>query len=205
MNYLTENKQQNNTLVPYIIEQTSNGERSYDIFSRLLKDRIIFLDGEIYDTTADLVIAQLLLLESQDQEKDISLYINSPGGVATAGLAIYDTIKYLQAPVSTICIGQTASIAALLLSGGASGKRFILPSARVLIHQPWGSVRGQASDVQVQTKELLRIKKMVIQYFSIETKASKSKIIQDIERDFFMSAQEAVTYGLVDEILKKRN
>ncbi len=204
MKYLTNYKQENNSLVPYIIEQTSGGERSYDIFSRLLKDRIVFLDGEITDVTADLVIAQLLLLESQDPEKDINLYINSPGGVATAGLAIYDTMKYLQSDISTICIGQAASIAALLLAGGEKEKRFILPSARVLIHQPWGSVRGQAADIQVQTKELLRIKEIVVQYFSNDTKTTKTKIIHDIERDLFMSAQDALTYGLVDKILEKR-
>ncbi len=204
MRNLTGYNQQNNTLVPYIIEKTSTGERSYDIFSRLLKDRIIFLDNEVTDVTADLVIAQLLLLESQDPEKDINVYINSPGGVATAGLAIYDTMKFLKSDVSTICIGQAASIAALLLAGGTKGKRFILPSSRVMIHQPWGEVRGQASDVSVHSRELIRIKEMVIEYFVENSGVSKKKFVKDIERDLFLSAKDTIAYGLADEILQRR-
>ena len=192
-----------NTLVPVVVEQTGIGERSYDIYSRLLKDRIVFLDGEIHDVTADLVVAQLLFLESQDPNRDISLYINSPGGSVTAGLAIYDTIQHIKADVQTICLGQAASMAALLLACGTDGKRYALPSSRVLIHQPWGGVQGQASDIQVQTKEILRLKELTIQYFAHHTKKTTEKIAKDLERDYFMSATEAVDYGIVDSVLKR--
>lgn len=192
---------QNNTLVPIVVEQTGAGERSYDIFSRLLKDRIVFLDGEIHDVTADLIVAQLLFLESQDPDKDISLYINSPGGSVTAGLAIYDTMQVIRPDVQTICLGQAASMGALLLCAGAAGKRFILPSARVLIHQPWGGVQGQASDIGIQAKELVRIKRMMVDYFATHTGKDGEVIQRDLERDFFMSAKESVDYGIVDKVL----
>ncbi len=197
-----------NTLVPIVIEQTGAGERSYDIYSRLLKDRIIFLDGEIVDITADLVVAQLLFLESQDPERDISLYINSPGGSVTAGLAIYDTIQHIKPDVQTICLGQAASMGAVLLACGAPGKRLALPSSRILIHQPWGGAQGQARDIGIQAREILRLKKLLIQYFSDHTGKEVETIAQDLERDYFMSAPEAREYGIVDEILirgKKEN
>ncbi|MCI7546638.1 MAG: ATP-dependent Clp protease proteolytic subunit, partial [Treponema porcinum] len=158
-----------NTLVPYVVERSGNGERSYDIFSRLLKDRIIFVDGEINDTTADLVVAQILFLESENPDKDISIYINSPGGSVTAGLAIYDTMQYVKCPVQTICLGQAASMGAFLLAGGSKGKRYALPSSRVMIHQPWGGVEGQESDISVQAREIQRLKELTIQHFSEHT------------------------------------
>jgi len=192
-----------NNLVPYVIEQTGSGERSYDIFSRLLKDRIVFLDGEINDATADLVVAQLLFLESQDPQRDISLYINSPGGSVTAGLAIYDTIQYIKPDVQTICLGQAASMAALLLTCGTSKKRHCLPSSRVLIHQPWGGVRGQAKDIDIQAKEIIRLKTLIIDYFAKHTGQDSSIIAKDMERDYFMSAEEGIKYGLVDSILTR--
>lgn len=196
-------REQNNTLVPIVIEQTGIGERSYDIYSRLLKDRIVFLDGEIVDLTADLVVAQLLFLESQDPERDISIYINSPGGTVTAGLAIYDTIQYIKPDVQTICMGQAASMAALLLTSGAEGKRYTLPSSRILIHQPWGGVQGQARDIDIQAREIVRLKKLIINYFAKHTGKSEKVIAQDLERDYFMSADEGVKYGLVDEVLAR--
>ena len=191
-------------LVPVVIEQTGIGERSYDIYSRLLKDRIVFVDGEINDLTADLVVAQLLFLASQDAEKDIDLYINSPGGAVTAGLAIYDTMQIVQPDVKTICVGQASSMGALLLAGGAAGKRMALPSSRILIHQPWGGVQGQASDISIQAREIIRMKRMTVEYFAQHTGKSIEQVAQDMERDFFMSAQEAVEYGLVDTVLEKR-
>lgn len=193
--------EQNNTLVPMVVEQTGVGERSYDIYSRLLKDRIVFLDGEIHDVTADLVVAQLLFLESQDPDKDISLYINSPGGSVTAGLAIYDTIQYIKPDVQTICMGQAASMGAVLLASGTAGKRFALPSSRVLMHQPWGGARGQASDIGIQAREIIRLKRLLIDYFADHTGHSFEKIESDMERDFFMSAAESKEYGIVDQIL----
>ena len=192
---------QNNNLIPIVVEQTGIGERSYDIFSRLLKDRIVFLDGPIADATADLVVAQMLFLESQDPEKDINLYINSPGGSVTAGLAIYDTMQYIKPDVSTICMGQAASMAALLLAAGAEGKRRGLPSSRILVHQPWGGVQGQATDIGIQAREIIRLKKMLIDYFSRHTGKTTEKIAGDLERDYFMSAQESVEYGIIDEVL----
>ncbi len=191
-------------LVPIVIEQTGIGERSYDIYSRLLKDRIIFIDGEINDLTADLVVAQLLFLESQDPEKDISIYINSPGGSVTAGLAIYDTMQIIKPDVQTICLGQAASMGALLLTAGKKGKRFALPSSRVLIHQPWGGAQGQASDISLQAREIVRLKKLTIEYFAKQTGKDVAAVAADMERDFFMSAQEAVGYGLVDSILTRK-
>ena len=195
--------EQNNTLVPIVIEQTGIGERSYDIYSRLLKDRIVFIDGEIVDVVADLVVAQLLFLESQDPERDISIYVNSPGGAVTAGLAIYDTIQYIKPDVQTICMGQAASMGALLLTAGTAGKRYALPSSRILIHQPWGGVQGQARDIDIQAREIVRLKKLIIQYFATHTGKSEETIAQDLERDYFMSAEEAVEYGLVDKVLTR--
>jgi len=196
--------EQGNTLVPVVVEQSGAGERAYDIYSRLLKDRIVFLDGEIHDLSADLVIAQLLFLESQDPEKDIQLYVNSPGGTVLAGLAIYDTIQYIKPSVQTICLGQAASMGALLLTCGTAGKRFALPSSRILIHQPWGGVAGQAADIGRQAREILRLKKMLINYFATHTKRDEAKVAEDLERDTFLSADEAKEYGLVDEVLVRR-
>ena len=190
-----------NTLVPFVIEQTGTGERSYDIYSRLLKDRIGFLDSEINDLVADLVVAQLLFLDGQDDEKDVNLYINSPGGAVTAGLAIYDTMQYLKSDVHTICVGQAASMAALILAGGSSGKRTALPSSRVLIHQPWGGAQGQAMDIGIQAREILRLKKLTIDCFARHTGKAPEEIARDMERDFYMSANDAVEYGIVDKIL----
>jgi len=190
-----------NTLVPIVIEHTGIGERSYDIYSRLLKDRIVFIDGEIHDLSADLVVAQLLFLESQDPERDISLYINTPGGSVTAGLAIYDTIQYIKPEVQTICLGQASSMGALLLACGSPGKRLALPSSRILIHQPWGGVQGQARDIDIQAKEIVRLKRMIIEYFAHHTGKSIDTIAQDLERDYFMSSAEAVEYKLVDRVL----
>ena len=188
-------------LVPTVVESNGLNERAYDIYSRLLKERIIFLDGEIDDAKADLVVAQLLFLESEDPKKDINLYINSPGGSVTAGLAIYDTMQYLRADVSTICMGQAASMAALILAGGAAGKRLILPSSRVMIHQPWGGVQGQSSDIAIHAKEILRLKKLSIDFLVRHTAQSEERVAADIERDFFMTASEAVEYGIVDTVL----
>ena len=196
--------EQMNTLVPYVVERSGNGERSYDIFSRLLKERIIFIDGEINDATADLVVAQILFLESENSEKDISIYINSPGGSVTAGLAIYDTMQYVKCPIQTICLGQAASMGAFLLAGGTKGKRYTLPSARVMIHQPWGGVEGQESDIAIHAKEILRLKKLTIKHFAEQTGKTFDEVAKDMERDFFMNAEEALAYGIVDEIMEKR-
>lgn len=190
--------------MPQIYEQTGNREYVFDIFSRLLKDRVVFVDGEINDTSANLIVGQLLFLESQDTEKDISVYINSPGGSVTAGLAIYDTIQHIRSDVQTICLGQASSMGALLLACGTHGKRFALPSSRVLVHQPWGGVQGQASDVSLQAKEILRLKRLTVEYFALHTGKPAETIAQDMERDFFMSAQEALEYGLVDRIFERR-
>jgi len=190
-------------LVPIVVEQTGMGERSYDIYSRLLKDRIVFLDGEISDLNADLVVAQLLFLDGQDTEKDINLYVNSPGGSVTAGLAIYDTIQHVKSNVQTICLGQAASMAALILTAGTAGKRMVLPSSRVLIHQPWGGAQGQARDIGIQSREIVRLKKMTINYFAEHTGKSAEQIAADMERDLYMSAQDAVEYGIADSILMR--
>ena len=193
-----------NTLVPYVLERSGNSERSYDIFSRLLKDRIIFVDGEINDTTADLVVAQILYLESENPDKDISIYINSPGGSVTAGLAIYDTMQYVKCGIQTICLGQAASMGAFLLAGGSKGKRFALPSSRVMIHQPWGGVQGQESDISIQAKEICRLKQLTIKHFAEHTGKPESEIAADMERDFFMSADDALAYGIVDKVMQGR-
>jgi ATP-dependent Clp protease protease subunit len=187
--------------MPTVIEQNEAGRReAYSIFDRLLMDRIIFLDNQIDDMNADIVIAQLLHAESQDPEKDVSLYINTPGGSVTAGLAIYDAIQYIKPDVVTICIGQAASMGAILLAAGAEGKRYILPSARVLIHQPWGGVQGQATDIGIQAREIVRLKKMLVSYFSKHTGKSEEQVETDMERDRFMAASEAVEYGVVDKV-----
>jgi len=191
-------------LVPIVVEQTGAGERSYDIFSRLLKDRIVFLDGEINTITADLVIAQMLYLVSQDTSKDISLYINSPGGSVSAGLAIYDTIQYIAPEVQTICIGQAMSMAAVLLASGTQGKRFALPSARIMIHQPWGGVRGQVRDIAIQAREIVRLKELIIGYFSLHTNKTKKQVAKDLERDYFMSSEEAQEYGVTYNIFSSK-
>ena len=193
-----------NTLVPYVIERTGNGERSYDIFSRLLKDRIVFVDGEINDATADLVVAQLLFLESENPDKDINMYINSPGGSVTAGLAIYDTMQYVHCPIQTICLGQAASMAAILLAGGTKGKRIALPSSRVMIHQPRGGVGGQESDIAIQAKEIIRLKQLSIEYLAKATGQSEKTIAKDMERDFYMSAKDALEYGVIDQVMEAR-
>jgi ATP-dependent Clp protease protease subunit len=182
-------------------QQGMSGERAYDIFSRLLLDRIVFLDGEINDVTADLVVAQLLFLDGQDTEKDISLYINSPGGSVTAGLAIYDTMQYVKSDVQTICLGQAASMGALILTAGAPGKRLVLPSARVLIHQPWGGVQGQARDIGIQAREITRLKKLLISHFAKHSGKDEYIIGADMERDFYMTANDAVSYGVADKVL----
>ena len=193
-------------LVPYVIEQTSRGgERSYDIYSRLLKERIIFLADEVNDQTASLVVAQLLFLESEDPNKDIQLYINSPGGSVTAGMAIYDTINYIKCDVSTICIGMAASMGAFLLSSGAKGKRLALPNAEVMIHQPSGGAKGQATEIQIVAENILKTKKKLNEILAANTGQSVEKIAEDTERDNFMSAEEAKAYGLIDEIVESRN
>ena len=187
--------------VPYVVEQSGNGERSYDIYSRLLKDRIIMLTGEINDTVASSVVAQLLFLESEDPDKDIYLYINSPGGVVTAGMAIYDTMQYIKPDVSTICVGQAASMGSLLLTAGAKGKRFALPNARIMIHQPLGGARGQSTDIQIQAQAMQRTRDMINKVLADHTGQDLDKINTDTERDNFMSAEEAVAYGLVDKVI----
>ena len=193
-------------LVPYVIEQTSRGgERSYDIYSRLLKERIIFLADEVNDQTASLVVAQLLFLESEDPNKDIQLYINSPGGMVTAGLAIYDTMQYIKCDVSTICIGMAASMGAFLLSSGAKGKRLALPNAEVMIHQPSGGAKGQATEIQIVAENILKTKKKLNEILAANTGQTVEKIAEDTERDNFMSAEEAKAYGLIDEIVESRN
>jgi ATP-dependent Clp protease protease subunit len=192
-------------LVPMVIEQTSRGERSYDIYSRLLKERIIFLLGEVEDHMANLVVAQLLFLESENPEKDISLYINSPGGVVTAGLAIYDTMQFIKPDVSTLCIGQAASAAALLLCAGAHGKRFCLPNSRVMIHQPLGGYRGQASDIEIHARETLLVRERLNSIMGKHTNKSPEQIMLDTERDNFMSATQATESGLIDRVLHDRN
>ncbi len=191
-------------LVPYVIEQTNRGERSYDIFSRLLNDRIIVLSDEVNDATASLVVAQLLYLEGQDSEKDISLYINSPGGSVTAGMAIYDTMQYIKCDVSTICIGLAASMGAFLLSSGAKGKRFALPHSEIMIHQPSGGAQGQATDIKIVADHILRTKQTLNKILAENTGKSIEEIARDTERDNFMTAEEALKYGLVDKVIEKR-
>lgn len=191
------------SLVPMVVDQTNAGERSYDIYSRLLKDRIIFLGEEVNDTTASLVVAQLLFLAAEDPDKDISLYINSPGGSVTAGLAIYDTMQYIKPDVSTICIGLAASMGAFLLAGGAKGKRYALPNSEIMIHQPLGGARGQATDMQIQVEQILKIKSKLNQMLSENTGQSLETIKNDTERDNYMSAEEAKNYGLIDSVITK--
>ena len=191
------------SLVPMVVEQTGRGERSYDIFSRLLKDRIIMLSGEVNDDTANLVVAQLLFLESEDPDKDIYVYINSPGGSITAGMAIYDTMQYIKPDVNTICIGMAASMGAFLLSSGAKGKRFALPNSEIMIHQPLGGFKGQATDIDIHARRILKIKETLNKILSENTNQPIDKIKQDVERDYFMDAEEAKNYGLVDEVIIK--
>ena len=192
------------SLIPMVIEQTSRGERAYDIYSRLLKDRIIFLGTPIDDLVANTVIAQFLFLEADDPDKDIYLYINSPGGIVTAGLAIYDTMNYIKSPVSTICIGQAASMGALLLAAGTKGKRFSLPHARIMIHQPMGGFQGQATDIEIHAKEMLKMKDTLNKILANHTGQPIEKIHEDTDRDYFMSGEDAKTYGLVDEVIAKK-
>jgi ATP-dependent Clp protease protease subunit len=193
-----------NYYVPMVVERSNRGERAYDIYSRLLKDRIVFVGGSIDDSVANVVVAQLLFLESEDPDKDIHLYINSPGGVVTAGLAIYDTMQYIKPDVSTICIGQAASMGALLLAAGAAGKRYALPLARIMIHQPLGGAQGQSTDIQIQAKEILRLREIGNDILVKHTGQKRDKIVQDTERDNFMNAQEAKEYGLIDEVISMR-
>lgn len=192
------------SLIPNVIENSGNGEKIFDIYSRLLRERIVFLDGEINDASADLVVAQLLFLEAENPQKEISLYINSPGGSVTAGLAIYDTMNYIRSDVSTICIGQAASMASLILAGGKKGRRFALPSSRVMIHQPSGGVEGQTSDIAIHAREIARLKDMFINYLSDCTGKTPDEIRSDMERDYFMSASDAVGYGIVDRVMGRQ-
>lgn len=191
------------SLVPFVIEQTSRGERSYDIYSRLLKDRIIFLGESIDDHISSLVIAQMLFLEAEDPDKDIYLYINSPGGIVTSGMAIYDTMQYIKPDVATICIGQAASMGSLLLAAGAKGKRSALPNSRIMIHQPAGGFQGQASDIEIQAKEIIKVKKKLNDIYAHHTGQPVEKIEKDVDRDYFMSSQEAMDYGLIDKVIER--
>jgi len=191
------------SVIPYVVEQTVHGERGYDIYSRLLKDRIVFLGGEIDTQVSNLIVAEMLYLTVENATKDIYLYINSVGGEVTPGMAIYDTMQYITAPVSTICLGQAASLAAILLAAGRKGKRFALPNSRIMIHQPWGGAQGQATDIEIQAKEILRIKESVSNILASHTGKPLDIVRRDTERDFFMSAQEAVEYGIVDQVISK--
>lgn len=191
-------------LIPVVVEQTNRGERAYDIYSRLLKDRIIFMGEQVHDDMANIVIAQMLFLESEDPDKDINIYINSPGGSVTAGLAIYDTMKYIKPEVATICMGQASSMGALLLAAGAKGKRYALPHSRVMIHQPLGGAQGQATDIDIQAKEIMKIKDLVHQILVDNTGQPIEKIRQDTERDFFMDSQAALDYGIIDKVITER-
>ena len=190
--------------IPYVVEQSARGERSYDIYSRLLKDRIIFLDGEVNDAAASLVVAQLLFLESEDPDKDINLYINSPGGVITSGMAIYDTMQYIKPDVCTICVGMAASMGAFLLAAGEKGKRYALPNAEIMIHQPLGGAQGQASDIKIQADHILRIKDKLNRILAERTGQSLERVAADTDRDNYMSAEEALAYGLIDKVVEKR-
>jgi len=192
-------------LIPMVVEQSNRGERAYDIYSRLLKDRIIFIGSAIDNEIANVIVAQLLFLESEDPEKDISFYINSPGGAVTAGLAIYDTMQYIKSDVATVCIGQAASMGALLLTAGTNGKRFALPNSRIMIHQPLGGVQGQATDIKIQTNEILRMKDTLNRILSFHTGKGIKKIATDTDRDFFMSAEESLKYGIVDKVVADRS
>ena len=192
-------------LVPMVVEQTSRGERAYDIYSRLLKDNIVFLGMPIDDMVSNLIIAQLLFLEAEDPDKDISIYINSPGGSITAGLAIYDTMRFVKPDISTICIGQASSMGAVLLAAGTKGKRFALPNSRVMIHQPWGGFQGQASDIDIQAREILKMRERLNEILASHTGQALEKIEKDSDRDFIMSAEEALTYGLIDQVIHRRD
>lgn len=196
-------KEEKNTLIPIVVEQTGRGERSYDIYSRLLKDRIMFIGGEIDDNLSNVLIAQLLFLQSDDAQKDISIYINSPGGSVTAGFAIYDTMQFLKCDVATYCVGQAASMGAILLAAGAKGKRHSLPNSRIMIHQPWGGTQGQATDIQIQANEILRLKDKLTDILVKHTGKTKKAVESDMDRDFFMTAKEAKTYGIIDKVLGK--
>jgi len=191
-------------LIPMVVEQSARGERAYDIYSRLLKDRIIFIGSPIDDEFANIIIAQLLFLESESAEKEISLYVNSPGGLVTAGLAIYDTMQFIKSKVSTICIGQAASMGAIILAAGEKGKRFALPNSRIMIHQPLGGVQGQATDIGIQANEILRVKKRLNEILAKHTGVGLDKIEKDTDRDFFMTADESKKYGIIDEVIEKR-
>ena len=193
-----------NYLVPYVVEQTARGERSYDIYSRLLQDRIVLLGGEVTDDSANSIVAQLLFLQSQDAKTEISMYINSPGGSVTAGLAIYDTMQFISCPVATYCIGQAASMGAVLLTAGAKGKRFALPSSRIMIHQPWGGAEGKASDIEITAREILRLKEMLNGILAAHSGKKIEDVVRDTDRDHFMSAAEACTWGLIDKVLEPK-
>ena len=190
-----------NYLVPYVVEQTARGERSYDIYSRLLQDRIVLLGGEVNDDSANSIVAQLLFLQSQDAKKEISMYINSPGGSVTAGLAIYDTMQFISCPVATYCIGQAASMGAVLLTAGAKGKRFALPNSRIMIHQPWGGAEGKASDIEITAREILRLKEMLNGILATHAGRKMADVVKDTDRDHFMSAEEACKWGLIDKVV----
>lgn len=197
-------KEMNQALIPMVVEQTGRGERAYDIFSRLLKDRIIFIGMAVSDEISNVIIAQLLFLQAEDAEKDISIYVNSPGGSVTAGMAVYDTMQFLKCDVATYCVGQASSLGAVLLAAGTQGKRFALPNARIMIHQPWGGIQGQAADISIQAKEILRLRDRVNEILAKHTGKPLNVIANDTDRDFFMSAHEARDYGLVDEVVRSR-
>ena len=201
---MVKTSQSKAALVPIVVEQTARGERSYDIYSRLLKDRVIFMTGVVEDHMANLIVAQLLFLESENPDKDIHLYINSPGGSITAGLSIYDTMQFIQPDVSTMCVGQAASMGAMLLAGGAKGKRLALPHSRMMIHQPSGGAQGQASDIEIQANEIIELRRILNVLLSVNTGQSEKSIAQDTERDNFLSAKEALDYGLVDKVIERR-
>ena len=200
----TDVKTKASYLVPYVVEQTSRGERSYDIYSRLLQDRIVMLGGEVTDDSANSIVAQLLFLQAQDAKKEISMYINSPGGSVTAGLAIYDTMQFISCPVATYCIGQAASMGAVLLTAGAKGKRFALPNARIMIHQPWGGAEGKASDIEITAREILRLKEILNQILASHSGKALDDVVHDTDRDHFMSAAEACSWGLIDKVLEPK-
>ena len=205
MNVRNEMNERNQMLVPMVVEQSARGERAYDIYSRLLKDRIVFIGTPIDDVVSNLIIAQLLFLQQEDADKDINLYINSPGGSVTAGLAIYDTIQFVKPAVATYCVGQAASMGAVLMAAGTKGKRFALPNARIMIHQPWGGVQGTAADIDIQAKEILRMKDVLNEILAKHTGQPLERVLRDTDRDYFMSAEEAKTYGLVDEVITSVN
>ena len=191
-----------NYMIPYVVEQTGKGERTYDIYSRLLLDRIVFISGEVNDEMANAICAQLLFLQSQDAKKEISVYVNSPGGSVTAGLAIYDTMQFVKCPIATYCIGQAASMGAILLTAGAKGRRFSLPNARIMIHQPWGGAEGKASDIEITAREILRLKEKLNEILAKHSGRKMAEVVKDTDRDHFMSAEEAKAWGLIDEVLE---